>query len=1193
MTIVKINLRCITALLLSWMLVIPYVPVSAEEEELPDYYNRMTDADFFGEWDAEQEVWINEGAVNYSYSEDLALTEEYVKKGDYDGAKQALLYYYRNRSLVPEFGGGRLDTKKILLSSNDIMYFECNPIQFMGVARGAGWYSFDVTATSDAFLITSFENSGSVTGIYSRESEFSPYLVVEQSGIEKKLYPSKDTYLDCGNPEASFGYEDKMLVSDSGAGCTEETKQAYIRFDFNQTDRELPIDKATLYLYMETEAENHDLILFTSAEKNWPESACWNDVSYRVVSFRDIPGGYDWVRKNTSVGQYLDVNGRFLPMEPFISAYLYNQDDSYAEHGIRLALDFIKDNGGLYYDTNPSYRSAALEAGFRGGNALNSFFVFLNSPHMTADAACSMLKFFERESEGFAMEKFFDSYYNGGGYQTSSFTNLVTYFPEFRLNETWRELIPKRLDRLSNDLVRPDGTYLEATSGYADGVLGTFSTCIKLAKKAGMELSDEFMERYRNFSTYIMGISTPQGKEPVWGDGGAASVVNRIYGCGEILEDDEMLWFGSDGAEGVKPSYTSIYYPDGKLGVMRTGWETDDAYSFVIGRVGSSHSHTHTMHMEAHAYGRYLITDTGMTSYVDTHPHFIWQRTRAAAHNTVEINEISPQAPFNETGVGLSQSDMVINNTFDFFSGVTEGTEGYKHYRNIMFLKNRKMWLVSDYIHDMNNALPVNHYTQNWHMLSDAKPTVDTDSLAARSNYDSGANIQIVPVADENIAVCLKDGIAMQPGANARDTAEAEYVEISKDISGDGSFDTVLYPTANDYEYPTVSTERIPMPVSPEKASAYRIKTDDSSFSGTYFITNELVPMERIFGPYTAKVKNVYIETDSDLNESYICGTDVSYIEKTSETLLLASKTLDSVSASLSGGIAEIYTDAGFDPENDYIKVMAPDAEKIYLNGEEIPFGRQGEIAIIGRCDEETDSDEPEEDEEIVIPDKGNGSSIPSGGTSGGGGSSVILRPSQDPSGITNSDSEVGTEPIEKRNEILLFSDVQNHWAKEAIAEMLELGVVTGNGQGFFEPDIPVTRAQLAVMTAKLLKLPLKDYAGRFSDVAEGVWFAPYVEAMADAEIICGDGYRFRPNDLVTRQEAAKIMIGAYDYLKLTADDAADITFTDITLAEQWALPYILRSAQCGLINGFPDGSFRPEENMSRAQAAEILSRFQ
>ena len=70
--------------------------------------SNVSDRIFFGEWDAEGGRWQTEGRLNYSYSEKLSQVEECVKKQDYDGAKNALLKYYRERTEIPRasFDGG-------------------------------------------------------------------------------------------------------------------------------------------------------------------------------------------------------------------------------------------------------------------------------------------------------------------------------------------------------------------------------------------------------------------------------------------------------------------------------------------------------------------------------------------------------------------------------------------------------------------------------------------------------------------------------------------------------------------------------------------------------------------------------------------------------------------------------------------------------------------------------------------------------------------------------------------------------------------------------------------------------------------------------------------------------------------------------------------------------------------------------
>ena len=171
-------------------------------------------------------------------------------------------------------------------------------------------------------------------------------------------------------------------------------------------------------------------------------------------------------------------------------------------------------------------------------------------------------------------------------------------------------------------------------------------------------------------------------------------------------------------------------------------------------------------------------------------------------------------------------------------------------------------------------------------------------------------------------------------------------------------------------------------------------------------------------------------------------------------------------------------------------------------------------------------------------------------------------------------------------------SDYENHWAKESIGKMVALDVITGTTNGLFQPDSPVTRAQLSVMVAKLLRLELKDYTGAFKDVADGVWFTPYIEAMSRENLVQGDGINFRPGDVITRQEAAKILTDAYEKINTVPISSLKTDFNDSSEIASWATSYVSKAVAYGLITGFPDGSFRPNENMSRAQAAAILSRF-
>ncbi len=169
------------------------------------------------------------------------------------------------------------------------------------------------------------------------------------------------------------------------------------------------------------------------------------------------------------------------------------------------------------------------------------------------------------------------------------------------------------------------------------------------------------------------------------------------------------------------------------------------------------------------------------------------------------------------------------------------------------------------------------------------------------------------------------------------------------------------------------------------------------------------------------------------------------------------------------------------------------------------------------------------------------------------------------------------------------FIDMVNHWAKAEVVAMNKAGIVSGVSDNLFEPDRNITRAEFAAIIARALKLPDKEAS--FKDV-NGEWFAPYVGACADAGIITGfDGY-FRPNDNITRQEMAVIIVNAYSYLGKAGANGGIEAFSDKADIAKWAKAAVDTASSVGLISGMGDGTFAPNANATRAQAASLIYRL-
>ena len=150
-------------------------------------------------------------------------------------------------------------------------------------------------------------------------------------------------------------------------------------------------------------------------------------------------------------------------------------------------------------------------------------------------------------------------------------------------------------------------------------------------------------------------------------------------------------------------------------------------------------------------------------------------------------------------------------------------------------------------------------------------------------------------------------------------------------------------------------------------------------------------------------------------------------------------------------------------------------------------------------------------------------------------------------------------------------------------------GIVSGVTATTFEPDRSITRAEFATLVAKALKL--EGGEAEFADVAESDWFASFVGAAAKAGIIVGSDGNFRPNDTITRQEMAVIIVKAYEYLEKSAEEA-ELTFSDNGEIADWAKTYVAKAVGAGLISGMGDNMFAPDASATRAQAASVISRI-
>ncbi|MBR0470942.1 MAG: S-layer homology domain-containing protein, partial [Clostridia bacterium] len=210
--------------------------------------------------------------------------------------------------------------------------------------------------------------------------------------------------------------------------------------------------------------------------------------------------------------------------------------------------------------------------------------------------------------------------------------------------------------------------------------------------------------------------------------------------------------------------------------------------------------------------------------------------------------------------------------------------------------------------------------------------------------------------------------------------------------------------------------------------------------------------------------------------------------------------------------------------------------------------------------------------------------------------------------------------------------DVANHWAEEYIKKAYQLDLVAGQGEGKFNPDANVTRAEFLKMAMDASGIVGHAYReGECLDAANSDWYCYYLqgaldkdlvpkemiegvkfekvtktlaEAKDDKEAVTADltvyTGKFNGNAPITREEMAAVAFNCLSYAmsgfeqqtdKLKENLSAD-AFTDM---EEINSDYRLRVDAMnvlGIINGMGDGTFAPKANLTRAQATVIITKL-
>jgi len=159
---------------------------------------------------------------------------------------------------------------------------------------------------------------------------------------------------------------------------------------------------------------------------------------------------------------------------------------------------------------------------------------------------------------------------------------------------------------------------------------------------------------------------------------------------------------------------------------------------------------------------------------------------------------------------------------------------------------------------------------------------------------------------------------------------------------------------------------------------------------------------------------------------------------------------------------------------------------------------------------------------------------------------------------------------------------------KECISDLVLKNILKGYEDCTIRPDNNISRAELVTMVIRAMGLtpsenPVLDFADKDSIPS---WAAGYVALAKEHGIVSGyEDNTFRANKECTREEAVTIIMNAF---KL-GESNNELKFTDAKDISSWAYKYVAKAVEEGIINGYPDNTFRPRKNITRAEIITIL----
>ncbi len=171
------------------------------------------------------------------------------------------------------------------------------------------------------------------------------------------------------------------------------------------------------------------------------------------------------------------------------------------------------------------------------------------------------------------------------------------------------------------------------------------------------------------------------------------------------------------------------------------------------------------------------------------------------------------------------------------------------------------------------------------------------------------------------------------------------------------------------------------------------------------------------------------------------------------------------------------------------------------------------------------------------------------------------------------------------------FVDVAyNAWYYNAVEYTVQKEIFYGMDENHFAPDTAITRGMFLALMGRIYLDTSMQTPKAYTDVADDAYYAAAVNvAKANGILDFIEGDKFCPDQPITREELVTVLRGSMKLSGKNTEFTKESAFVDSGSITNWAKDAVSWAAEKKIVNGFEDGTFRPQETATRAQVAQIF----